>query len=79
VAVPPGHTMSYGDTLHVATNDFIIKLLTPGWALGLTPKLQKVKVAFEELRVRRQKKVPRLFFPKKIACIDVYRGNDTRA
>ena len=47
--------MTYKETLHIATNDFFIKLLMPGWALGLTTRLRNVKVGFEELRVRRQK------------------------
>ena len=51
--IPPGHTMTYKDALHVVTNDFILKLTVPGWALGLTPRLRKVKLGFEELHVRR--------------------------
>ena len=49
--IPPGHTMTYKDALHVTTNDFILKLVIPGWALGLTPRLRKVKLGFEELHV----------------------------
>jgi hypothetical protein len=72
--------MSYNDTLHIAINDFILKLFVPGWALGLTPRLRKVKVGFEELRVRHQKKKSStLVLPEKISCVDVYRGNDARA
>ena len=47
--------MSYKEALQIATKDFIIKLLVPGWAMGLTARLRKVKVGFEELRVRCQK------------------------
>ena len=56
MVVPPGHTMTYKETLHIATNDFFFKLLLPGWALGLTDRLRKVKVGFEELRVSHPKK-----------------------
>ncbi|KAF8801152.1 cytochrome P450 [Phlegmacium glaucopus] len=49
--IPPGHTMSYKEALLVTTNDFIIKLLVPGWALGLTARLQKVKLGFEEVQM----------------------------
>ncbi|KAF8811212.1 cytochrome P450 [Phlegmacium glaucopus] len=49
--IPPGHTMSYKQALHIVTNDFIFKLLVPSWALGLTARLQKVKVGFEELHM----------------------------
>ena len=49
--IPSGHTMTYKDALHVVTNDFILKLVVPGWALALTPRLRKVKLAFEELHV----------------------------
>lgn len=47
--IPPGHKMTFKDALHVITNDFILKLMVPGWALGLTPRLRKVKLGFEEL------------------------------
>ena len=50
--IPPGHMMTYKDALHIATTDFIFKLTIPGWALGLTPRLRKVKLGFEELHVR---------------------------
>ena len=49
--IPPGHTMTFKDALHVTTNDFMLKLMLPGWALGLTPRLRKVKLGFEELHV----------------------------
>ena len=52
-SIPPGHTMTYKDALQVITNDFILKLTVPGWALGLTPRLRRVKLGFEELHVRR--------------------------
>ena len=52
--IPPGHTMTYKDALHVTTKDFILKLMVPGWALGLTPRLRKVKLGFEELHVCHQ-------------------------
>ena len=52
--IPPGHTMTFKDALHVTTNDFILKLMVPGWALGLTPRLRQVKLGFEELHVCRQ-------------------------
>ena len=56
MVVPPGHVMSFKEALQIATKDFIIKLLVPGWALGLTARLRKVKVGFEELRVRHLKR-----------------------
>ena len=49
--IPPGHTMTFKDALHIATKDFILKLVVPKWALGLTPRLRKVKLGFEELHV----------------------------
>jgi hypothetical protein len=54
--IPPGHMMTYKETLNVATKDFFFKILLPGWVLGLTPRLRKVKVGFEELQVCRQNK-----------------------
>ena len=51
--IPPGHTMTYKDALQVTTNDFLLKLVVPSWVLGLTPRLRKVKLGFEELHVCR--------------------------
>ena len=50
--IPPGYTMTYKDALQVVTHDFVLKLVVPSWAMGLTPRLRKVKRAFEELHVR---------------------------
>jgi hypothetical protein len=47
--------MTYKQALHVVTSDFVLKLLVPGWALGLTARLRRVKLGFEELHVRCQK------------------------
>ena len=44
--------MTFKDALHVTINDFVVKAVVPGWALGLTPRLRKVKLGFEELHVR---------------------------
>ena len=70
--------MTYKETLHIATNDFFFKLLLPGWALGLTSRLRKVKVGFEELRVRHKKKKKKSTLVLTPEIIDVYCGNDTR-
>ena len=43
--------MTYKEALRVTTHDFILKVAVPGWALGLTPRLRKVKLGFEELYV----------------------------
>ena len=51
--IPPGHKMTFRDALDVTINDFILKGALPDWALGLTPRLRKVKIGFEELHVRR--------------------------
>ena len=45
--------MTYKDAIHGTINDFILKTVVPSWALGLTPRLRKVKLEFEELHVRR--------------------------
>jgi len=47
--IPPGHTMSYKDALHIVSKDFFVKVVFPGWAMDLTPSLRKVKSGFEEL------------------------------
>ena len=51
--IPPGHTMTYKDAITGTINDFFLKIAIPSWALGLTPRLRKVKLEFEELHVCR--------------------------
>ena len=79
--IPPGHTMTYKDALHVATNDFILKVALPSWALGLTPRLQKVKLGFEDLRVCITNNMLTLltFFFSYDWCVDIFGRDDTRA
>jgi hypothetical protein len=45
--------MSFNDSLHIVTTDFILKIILPDKAMGLTAKLRKTRRAFEEFRVCR--------------------------
>jgi len=48
--VPPGHTMTYKDALHIVSSDVFFKVLLPDWALSnLGPRMSKIKAAFDEL------------------------------
>jgi hypothetical protein len=49
--IPIGHTMSFKDALHVVSTDVFLKLVFPNWAMGLTPRLRRIRAAFEELEV----------------------------
>ncbi|KAF8967870.1 cytochrome P450 [Flammula alnicola] len=49
VVIPPGHTMTFKDALHVVTTDTFIKLIFPDWAMGLTERLRTTRTAFDEL------------------------------
>ena len=72
--------MTYKEALRVTTHDFILKVAVPGWALGLTPRLRKVKLGFEELYVCVAKNtLPCLLFFWGEPCVDIYDGDDTRA
>ncbi|KAG5637047.1 hypothetical protein H0H81_005998 [Sphagnurus paluster] len=41
--------MTFKNSLHIASNDIVLKLIIPGPALSLTKRLRDVKVAFDEL------------------------------
>ncbi|KAG2128701.1 cytochrome P450 [Suillus clintonianus] len=47
--VPPGHQLTFKDALHTVTQDLTIKLLVPKWAMGLTKRFRRTRVAFDEL------------------------------
>jgi len=53
VVVPSGHTMTFKESLHIVTTHLLLKVLVPSWAMGMTAKLRKANLAFEELRVNR--------------------------
>jgi len=47
--IPDGHKMTFKDSLHIVSTDVFFKLIFPRWALGLTERLKKVRIAFDEL------------------------------
>ncbi|EGN92850.1 hypothetical protein SERLA73DRAFT_98604, partial [Serpula lacrymans var. lacrymans S7.3] len=47
--IPPGHKMTFKDALHIVTTNLVLKLTVPKWAFGLTKRLQRTWLAFEEL------------------------------
>ncbi|KAF8903954.1 cytochrome P450 [Gymnopilus junonius] len=50
VVIPPGHTMTYKDALHIVSSDVFFKVLLPDWALSnLGPRMKNIKTAFDEL------------------------------
>jgi hypothetical protein len=48
-----GYKLAFKDALHTVSADVAFKLLLPNWALGLTPKLRHLRLAFDELQVSR--------------------------
>ncbi|KAH9485050.1 Cytochrome P450 monooxygenase 124 [Psilocybe cubensis] len=48
--IPPGHSMTFKDALHVVTVEIFLKIILPDWAMGLTKRLRRARLAFEELR-----------------------------
>ena len=50
--IPIGYRMTFKKALQVVSNDMILKLIVPEWAMGFTERLKNVHVAFEELEVR---------------------------
>ena len=51
LVVPPGHQMSFKDTLHIVSTNIIQKLSLPDWAKYLTTHARKVDMAFMEIKV----------------------------
>jgi hypothetical protein len=49
--VPPGHQMTFKDTLHILSTNIILVVLVPDWAKNLTERTRKVHLAFSEMRV----------------------------
>ncbi|KAI0064392.1 cytochrome P450 [Artomyces pyxidatus] len=47
--IPEGHKMTFKDALHIVSSDVGLKLIFPDWAMGLTKRTRKVRIAFEEL------------------------------
>ncbi|KAG2359627.1 cytochrome P450 [Suillus spraguei] len=47
--VPLGHQLTFKDALHTVTQNLIIKLLVPRWAMGLTQRFRRTGLAFDEL------------------------------
>jgi hypothetical protein len=50
-ATPIGHSMTFNEALHTVCTDMIPILIMPKWAMGLTKRLRKVRVGFEEFEV----------------------------
>ncbi|KZT33538.1 cytochrome P450 [Sistotremastrum suecicum HHB10207 ss-3] len=47
---PPGHKLTFAQCLHSVTNDVILNLTVPTWALGLTERLRTLRTANKELK-----------------------------
>lgn len=74
--IPQGHKMSFRKAIEVATTEYVIKIMVPTWALGLTKRFQHVRNGFDDMHVRvcisREKCRPfTLLF-----CIALYKRND---
>ncbi|KAI0321529.1 cytochrome P450 [Amylostereum chailletii] len=47
--VPEGHLLTFKDALHIVSTDTLLKIVVPNWAMGLTERTRKCRLAFEEL------------------------------
>lgn len=47
--------MSMKKALQVVSTGIFFKIMLPEWGLGLTKKLETIKIAFDELQVRSTK------------------------
>ncbi|KAH6907559.1 cytochrome P450 [Coprinopsis sp. MPI-PUGE-AT-0042] len=46
---PAGHELTFKQALHYTSSELITKAITPTWALGLTPRLRRARLAYKEL------------------------------
>ncbi|KAH6911859.1 cytochrome P450 [Coprinopsis sp. MPI-PUGE-AT-0042] len=46
---PAGHELTFKQALHYTSSELITKAITPTWALGLTPRLRRTRLAYKEL------------------------------
>jgi hypothetical protein len=51
LAVPPGHQMTFKDSLHVLSTNVLLEIILPNWAKNLTERTRKVHLAFTEMEV----------------------------
>ena len=51
-AIPQGHKMSLRKAIEVATTEYVIKIMVPQWALGLTSHFRHVRDGFDDMHVR---------------------------
>ncbi|KAG2031427.1 cytochrome P450 [Suillus americanus] len=47
--VPLGHQLTFQDALRAVTQDLPLRLLVPRWAMGLTKRFRRTRLAFDEL------------------------------
>ncbi|KAI5119154.1 hypothetical protein M0805_005233 [Coniferiporia weirii] len=48
--VPPGHVMSFKDALHITSQDMILGVIIPKWAMGFNQRFRNVRTAFADLQ-----------------------------
>ncbi|PPQ89474.1 hypothetical protein CVT25_012000 [Psilocybe cyanescens] len=71
--IPAGHRISFKDSVHTASVDITMKLLFPNWLLKYgTPRLRKVKLAYEELGVYMAEMVQDRITSEKIERHDLF-------
>ena len=49
--IPIGRRMTFKEALHIVSTDMGLRILLPEWAMGLTQRFRKVRIAFEDFEV----------------------------
>ncbi|KAG1728781.1 cytochrome P450 [Suillus lakei] len=79
----PGHRMSFGEAITITSKDGFLKLVVPEWAMCLTPRFRRARVAFGELRkyISRLNRIPQTKDPATREREDLFsallRANET--
>ena len=50
--IPPGHSMTFKDAMHIVSTDITMGIVIPDWAKKLTNRMRKYTEAFRNLRVK---------------------------
>jgi len=49
--IPIGRRMTFKEALHIVSTDMGLRIIVPEWAMGLTQRLRKIRIAFEDFEV----------------------------
>lgn len=70
--IPPGHKMTFKDSLYTVTTYIIPRLALPGWVMSLSKKGKEIVLGFEELRMHMVEMVETRLKSEKVERDDLF-------